>query len=146
MHLHLLIPLALANAPTPEAYSDSDADDPYEDSWFIDDVRLEVNPTAIEDEPKIPLTTELHQNYPNPFNPETVIRYSLSVAGYVNLAIYDIQGRVVRRPSAVFRHAGEYTFVWDAKDDAGDAVASGVYFYQLKTDNQQLTRKMILLK
>ncbi len=83
----------------------------------------------------------LYQNYPNPFNPSTTIRYQLSTNGMVNLNIYNALGQRVTSLVSERQQTGSYNVVWDAS-----AVASGVYFYQLKTGDLVLTRKMILIR
>jgi len=88
----------------------------------------------------------LNQNYPNPFNPETKIEYAIPKADKVILMIYDQLGRRIRTLVNEFKPAGEYTANWDCKDDHGNQVASGIYFYQLHAGDYILTRKMIKLQ
>jgi hypothetical protein len=99
-------------------------------------------------EADIPAEIALLQNYPNPFNPSTVIRYELSVAGFVTVRVFDVLGREVARPVEGAQSAGEHTEVWNASN-----LASGVYYYRLEvasTTGQDRpfmqTRKMILLR
>ncbi|RMF56368.1 MAG: T9SS C-terminal target domain-containing protein, partial [Calditrichaeota bacterium] len=94
----------------------------------------------------IPSTFALEQNYPNPFNPETRISYQLPEETNVVLKIINVRGQVVRTLVNEFKAPGTYQAVWDARDDAGRAVTSGTYFYQLKTDKFVQTRKLTLLK
>lgn len=89
---------------------------------------------------------ELAQNHPNPFNPSTVIAYRIAQNERVNLAVYDVSGRLVRTLVDDKRVAGENHEVWDGKDDAGQDVSSGVYFYRLEAGNYLKTRRMVLLK
>jgi hypothetical protein len=91
-------------------------------------------------------TFELSQNYPNPFNPETEISFNLPDDGYVNLTILNILGQRVRMLVDEFQHAGHITIHWDGKDDQGQKVTSGVYFYRLDASNFTQTRKMTLIK
>ena len=98
-----------------------------------------------------PTETLLLANYPNPFNPETWIPYHLSELSDVHIIIYDTHGRVVRRLDLGHQPEGYYTSLsraahWDGLNDAGERVASGVYFYQLQADNVSLLRKMVILK
>lgn len=95
---------------------------------------------------QIPARIHLSQNYPNPFNPVTAIRYALPKRTTVNLVIYNILGQRVRRLVEANQAAGIRTVIWDGKDAAGHRVASGVYLYQLKTSDQVLTRKMLLVR
>ncbi|OQY27123.1 MAG: hypothetical protein B6244_11610 [Candidatus Cloacimonetes bacterium 4572_55] len=89
----------------------------------------------------------LQQNYPNPFNPLTTIRYQLPATSHAELVLYNVAGQKIR---TLFKHeqtAGDYSVVWDGKDDNGSVVGTGVYFYRLQTDTgQSITRRMTLLK
>ena len=90
--------------------------------------------------------TELLANYPNPFNPSTTIRYRLASPGRVQLMVFDAAGRRVRTLVDEERAAGSHDVTFDGRDDAGAAIASGVYFYRLDADGFSQTRKMVLLK
>jgi len=98
-----------------------------------------------------PTETELLANYPNPFNPETWIPYRLAEDGYVTLTIYDQSGAVVRaldvghRIAAVWEDRSKAIY-WDGRNDVGETVASGIYFYQLSAGDYSQTRKMVILK
>jgi len=100
--------------------------------------------TAVDGTPA-PITL-LGQNYPNPFNPDTKIKYSLAADGPVTLSIYDVQGRRVRTLLNENLPAGMHEIEWNARDDQGQRVASGVYYYVLQTDGKDLRRKMTLVK
>lgn len=105
--------------------------------------------TAVADDPDgvLPAVLRLHQNAPNPFNPLTAIRYDLPQdASRVQLAVYDLGGRRVRVLVDGPQPAGQQSVIWNGQDDAGRAVASGVYIYRLDTPQQRITRKMTLLK
>ena len=98
-----------------------------------------------------PKETTLLPNYPNPFNPETWIPYDLSKAADVQITIYDTEGRLVRRLDLGHQPAGYYTnrakaAYWDGKNESGEQVASGVYFYRLYAGDYSATRKMLILK
>ncbi len=93
-----------------------------------------------------PQTFVLHQNYPNPFNPSTVIRFALPRAGLVRLAVYNILGRRIRTLVEGARPAGDYQVTWDSRDDSGNLVASGVYFYRLESNGMTQTRKLTLMR
>jgi flagellar hook assembly protein FlgD len=84
--------------------------------------------------------------YPNPFNPETIIKYRISTAGPVTLAIYDVKGRLVDTLASESKPAGEHSATWSARDAAGRPVASGVYFARLESETQVRTIKVLLLK
>lgn len=88
----------------------------------------------------------LKQCYPNPFNPATTIRFGLQEAAHARLRIYDVSGRFVRSLVDGFRSAGAHSEIWNGTDDAGRAVASGVYFYRLQAGAFTETRKMVLLR
>ena len=97
------------------------------------------------------IETALLPNYPNPFNPETWIPYHLARDADVQLTIYDIKGEVVRRFSLGHQLAGYYTdrikaAYWDGRNDTGESVASGVYFYHLSAGDYSATRRMVILK
>jgi hypothetical protein len=88
----------------------------------------------------------LRQNVPNPFSPGTTIAYSIPRTARVELVIYDVSGKLVRHLVEQELPAGEHATVWDGRDDAGLAVASGIYFYNLVANGRELARKMILLR
>ncbi|MCD6181901.1 MAG: carboxypeptidase regulatory-like domain-containing protein [Candidatus Cloacimonetes bacterium] len=94
----------------------------------------------------IPATSCLTGNYPNPFNPETTICYNLAKDADVQIAVYNTRGQKVRTLLEGYRSAGKHSVVWNGEDSAGKSVASGMYFYRLKTDHSQDVRKMILMK
>ncbi|MBN2226465.1 MAG: T9SS type A sorting domain-containing protein, partial [candidate division Zixibacteria bacterium] len=93
-----------------------------------------------------PESFHVAQNYPNPFNPTTVITYSLPSRSAVTVTVFDILGRTIRTLTDQVRTAGTHREVWDGTDSRGRAVASGIYFYRVKTEGFVETRKMILLK
>lgn len=92
------------------------------------------------------LSTTLDQNYPNPFNPSTTISFSLAQNDKVNLDIYNLKGQRVRKMLATELSAGKHSFPFDGKDDLGRPLASGMYFYRLKTSHAKLSKRMLLLK
>lgn len=94
----------------------------------------------------MPKDFELQQNYPNPFNPATAIHYSLAKTADVSLKIFDINGREVTTLVNEDKSAGRYSTNWDATNGAGQKVASGIYFYQLKAGEVTITRRMVLLR
>ena len=98
-----------------------------------------------------PTQNQLLQNYPNPFNPETWIPYQLFEDSQVSVSIYDTTGQLVRTLSLGFQSAGFYNSreraaYWDGRNNTGEQVASGVYFYSLNTPDFSSTRKMLILK
>ena len=99
----------------------------------------------------VPKEMALLPNYPNPFNPETWIPYHLAHAADVQITIYDTKGAVVRQLDLGYQSAGYYTdrskaAYWDGRNESGESVASGVYFYQLRTGDYTATRRMAILK
>jgi hypothetical protein len=103
-------------------------------------------PTAVT-EPVIPQAFALHQNVPNPFNPTTVIRYGVPEwGGDVTLRIYDVSGRLVRTLVDGTEGPGVKTVTWDGRNDRGQTVSSGVYFYRMTAPGFEMTQKMVLLQ
>ncbi len=96
--------------------------------------------------PMIPDGYALLQNYPNPFNPSTVIAFSLKRSGHTTLEVLDILGRRVITLTDRYLASGPKRVLWDGCDDRGKQLASGVYFYRLRTAEWTQTRKMLLLK
>ncbi len=94
----------------------------------------------------IPKTASLGQNYPNPFNPSTQLKYQVSKTQTVSIKVYDLLGKEVRTLVNEVMNAGEYTALWDGKNNAGNIVSSGTYFYRLETEDFVDAKKMILLK
>lgn len=98
-----------------------------------------------------PKKTALLPNYPNPFNPETWIPYQLAQPTEVSLTIYAVDGTVVRTLNLGYKTVGIYqdktrAAYWDGKNELGEAVANGVYFYTLTAGKFKATRKMLILK
>jgi hypothetical protein len=100
--------------------------------------------TSYAGAPDIPLT--LYQNHPNPFNPTTIIQFHLPEAGRAELDIFDVSGRHVIPLTDEVLPAGFHTVTWNGLERSGTSVASGVYFYRLRFDGTELTRRMILLR
>ena len=88
----------------------------------------------------------LGRNLPNPFNPTTTIRFELPFESDVTIEVYDVSGRLVKVVADGEYPAGEHEAVWVGRDADGNEVASGVYFYKMKTDGFEAGRKMVLLK
>ena len=98
-----------------------------------------------------PKQNQLLQNYPNPFNPETWIPYQIADDSPASVSIYDTTGKLIRSLSLGLQSAGFYNSreraaYWDGKNNLGEAVASGIYFYQLTTPSFHQTRKLVILK
>ncbi len=105
-----------------------------------------LKPTSVSDYDPSEIHFRLFQNYPNPFNPSTVITYSVAQSGEVTLRIFNTLGQVVRTLVNERKPAGEYSLTWDGRDDAGQLLSSGPYFYRLKVGEAVETRRMLFLK
>jgi hypothetical protein len=115
-----------------------------------------AEPTDVEDlsSTEIPKFPYLSQNYPNPFNPSTTIKYQIPTVVDANFAsttnvsliVYDILGREIATLVNQKQKPGNYEVKWNGLSASGGQVPSGIYFYQLKTDNYSMTRKMICIK
>ena len=106
-------------------------------------------------ENSIPLPQPTLSNYPNPFRPaaggsrsaSTTINYTLPQAGQAEIMIYNLKGQKIKTLFSEQQLAGEHSVTWNGRNDRGQAVASGVYLYQLQVDGQSLARqKMMLVK
>ncbi len=89
---------------------------------------------------------KLFPNFPNPFNPRTRIQYQLPQQTEVELAIFDLQGRVINILDKGVRSGGRFSVVWNGTDQQGRGVASGIYLYRLQTPGFSKTRKLLLLR
>ena len=109
--------------------------------WDCDDIASAVGDGAL------PTRFAVAQNHPNPFNPSTSISFAVPEnAGVVNLAIFDVSGRLVRTLESGSLAAGTYTRVWNGRDAQGRAVSSGTYFYRLAGNDFSESKKMILIQ
>lgn len=88
----------------------------------------------------------LYQNFPNPFNPSTTIRFELVRTSKIALEIFDVLGKKINTIAAGAFPKGRYNRTWDGRDETGREVASGVYIYRLKAENQIISKKMLLLR
>ena len=115
------------------------------------DIDIDINVGQAPSAPVFPNETALLSNYPNPFNPETWIPYQLAKAADVTLTIYDVRGREVRRLALGHRPAGFYrshgrAAHWNGRNQLGEKVATGLYFYTLTADDFTATGKMLIQK
>jgi hypothetical protein len=94
----------------------------------------------------IPEKYELFQNYPNPFNLETLIKYALPEESEVKIVVYNLLGQKVRVLVEDFQEPGYYTISWDGRNNKGEVVGSGIYFYRIQAGSFTKTAKMSLLK
>ena len=128
--------------------------------WLTDAISLEVKGVIVKRGIRVlgqllaaltPTATALLPNYPNPFNPETWIPYRLAEDAFVTLTIYDLAGQVVRTLEVGHRMASAYetrakAIYWDGRNEVGEQVASGVYYYHLAAGDYAATRKMLIVK
>ncbi|MCK5738407.1 lamin tail domain-containing protein [bacterium] len=105
------------------------------------EVAVERLPVSI-----LPTEFSLKQNYPNPFNPATTINYDLPNASVVKLSVFNSIGQRIASLVNEEQVAGSYQVVWNARDDMGNAVSTGVYFYYIQADNFARTMKMLYIK
>jgi hypothetical protein len=92
------------------------------------------------------VVTELDQNVPNPFNPRTEISFSLQKPGRASLKVFDLQGHLVKTLVEGDLPAGPQRVFWDGSTHGGRPVAAGVYIYRLESEDQTLTKRMLLVK
>jgi hypothetical protein len=90
-----------------------------------------------------PSEFKLEQNYPNPFSTSTAISYQINKQADVTVTVYDILGREIRRFAAGNQGAGVHGMLWDGKNNAGEVVSRGIYFYQLRVQNETRVKKML---
>jgi len=99
-----------------------------------------------ENEPQIPSKFNMSQNYPNPFNPSTQFSYTLPESGNIELAIFDITGKMVYKFHDGFQRAGNHNILWTGVNQNQKTVPSGVYLCQLKMESNMITKKMVVSK
>jgi glycosidase len=123
---------------------------PYGFAVYVLDVvqrTLELPPlVGVTEDDNLPKTTALEQNYPNPFNPTTTIRFQVSNHADVSLQVFDILGRLVKTLVSEPLSAGSYSMTWDGTNSSGQEVGTGVYFYRLRTDEQSMVKRMLLVR
>jgi hypothetical protein len=112
----------------------------------IDNSKMEVKLTSAAGGQATPRAFALNGNYPNPFNPMTKISFSLPETQHVRLTVYGLDGRKVATLLDETRGAGLHEIVWTGRDDAGQSVASGTYFYRVDAGPYSDVRKMTLMK
>lgn len=93
-----------------------------------------------------PVGFELSQNYPNPFNPETTIRFQLPQSSQVSLTVFNVLGQQIRTLATGQYPAGVHSVRWDSRDNFGNPVASGMYFYMLRAGEFSQVKKMSLMR
>ncbi|NUM68279.1 T9SS type A sorting domain-containing protein [candidate division KSB1 bacterium] len=120
--------------------------------FLITDFRVDDSATGVATgrrlDDSVPTAFTLQQNYPNPFNPETRITFEVP-AGWtapVTLRVFNIQGQLVQTLFDGYAQPGQHTMQWNARDARGQALSSGVYFYQVRSGDFVAVRKMLLEK
>ena len=110
---------------------------------YVDNLRLKYpgSVSALKDISLSPDQFRLEQNYPNPFNPSTIIEYSIAHSSNVVIKVYDILGKEVKTVLNEFKQTGTYEVEFNSKN-----LSSGIYFYQIRSNGQVLTKKMVLLR
>lgn len=102
---------------------------------------------SVEDQMSVPDEFALNQNYPNPFNPSTQISFDIPITSdMVTLSVYNILGQNISTLVSGALNAGRYTQEWDANDEMGNPVASGIYFYELRSNSFVSRKKMLLIR
>jgi len=114
--------------------------------FALDDIYWDGGSSTANEEVTEAKIFELDQNYPNPFNPTTRINYSLEIPSKVKLDIYNAKGQKVKNLVDRKHEPGQYSIYWNGMDDDMKPVASGVYFYQIKTNSGTDLKKCILMK
>ncbi len=117
--------------------------------WMLDSLTIEDPPnliTSVDNNVIVPGQYSISQNYPNPFNPITTIQYNIPMRSNVKLQVYDITGRLVKVLSDMEQEAGLHIVSWNAHDNSGNSVASGIYFLRITAGSYVNTVKMMLLK
>jgi glucuronoarabinoxylan endo-1,4-beta-xylanase len=99
--------------------------------------------TSVISKSNLPTKFQLEQNYPNPFSSSTTISYKLNQKSNVQVNIYDILGRVVRKFSGGDQPTGSHSILWDGLNNFGEKLATGVYFYRLQAGEEVQVKKMI---
>ncbi len=106
--------------------------------------RVQILLTSVSPAPSLPTAFKLEQNYPNPFSSSTVVLYKLTTQSDIQVTIFDILGRVVRRITAGAQSVGAHSVLWDGSNNSGQRVASGIYFYTLQAGGESRTKRMVL--
>ncbi len=119
----------------------------YMSDWKAGIATSPIDPAGvITGKNKFPSLNTLYINYPNPFNSETIIGYRLSSFSYVELVFFDVLGKEIKTLINKTQSPGEYRVRWNGTNDEGEEIPSGVYFYRLKTEKFEQTKKVLLVR
>ncbi len=108
--------------------------------------RVDTTVVGIDEDGNLPKVFALHPNFPNPFNPTTTIRYDLPEPSKVKIVIYNVLGQKIKTLVNQRQPAGYKTIIWDGKNESGQQIASGFYFYRMVTEKFSKVRKMLLIR
>ncbi|MCX8010038.1 MAG: T9SS type A sorting domain-containing protein, partial [Ignavibacteria bacterium] len=108
--------------------------------------KIKTTTSIAELDNKIPKDFSISQNFPNPFNPQTKIKYSLPKGEYVKIKVFDVNGKEVAELVNNYQSPGNYTVEWNGRNNFGQQVSSGIYFYQIEAGKYKETKKMTLIK
>lgn len=119
--------------------------------YVIDDIqKIDFSDvTGIEDFNKLKQLVksfQLFQNYPNPFNPSTTIEYFIPKSGKVEIMVFDMNGRLIKKLLNQIQNQGRHKINWNGTNNNGAKVSSGFYVYIIKYETKVLSKKMILIK
>ena len=88
----------------------------------------------------------LKQNFPNPFNGQTNIEFTIQNPNNISIEIFDVNGRIIRTLFDGYHNSGTSILKWDGKNKLNEIVSTGIYFYNIKTENYIKTKKLIFSK
>ncbi len=118
--------------------------DDFSGTYQVWSTSIDITTLAVSFEnPSIPIAIELKQNYPNPFNPSTTIEYALAQSGFVNLQVFDVNGKQVSHLVRERQLAGAHEVVFNTESLN---LASGIYFYKLSSEGHSTTKSMLLVR
>jgi hypothetical protein len=115
-------------------------------NWYPSQHQQYLTDVKVDKGAKVPTTFSLSNAYPNPFNPTTNIQFNIAKSENIKLVVFNILGQQVKTLVNGEMKAGSYTATWNGKDEFGNSVASGIYFYRLESQSFNTTKKMILMK
>jgi len=113
---------------------------------FIREYYIEAETTFPGDSPDLPEAWTLSPNFPNPFNPHTAVLYGIPEESHIELTVYSLLGRQIRRLFAGVQPPGYFIISWDGKDDKGEAVAAGIYILQMRSGAYSQSVRMTMLR
>ena len=112
-------------------------------SW---NVKTEQPTSAKDASTTLLLAFDLEQNYPNPFNPSTTIKIKVAATEHVKITMFNASGQMIRVLADRIYSPGSYSLIWDAKDDQGNVLSSGIYYCEMVSKDFKKGIKLLLLK